>query len=343
MNSSPTDESPDAPTVSVVLCSYNRPTLLRLALESVLAQTYQDFEIVLADDASDFDVGALAASFADPRIHVHRSPRNLGIAGNYFRGFRIARGTYIGHLDDDDMWEPQLLELLVSALEAHHSAGIAFGNHSIMDADCIIDTKATVRNQERWGRAVLKLGLQPRPLDVAMLKQSIPSDSALFRRSTLDLTDLPSEIRVTPDLWIQYIAARECEHVFFTPEVISRYRVHSQQYTSLSPRLEAYEDLIYCYERILAGNDEIDRNEVTNRLATVQANYVIALLRHARARDARVVALRSVRTHPTLRGALALLLTAIPRSAAQRVTRLAAIVKAGGGRQRLSRRKYTRP
>ena len=104
--------------VSVVIPTRNRAGLLRAAIVSVLAQSFQDFEIVVIDDASDDDTPSVIAGLADDtRISYFRHAKNLGEAASRNAGLAHARGEYIAFLDDDDTWLPEKLAAQVEILD----------------------------------------------------------------------------------------------------------------------------------------------------------------------------------------------------------------------------------
>jgi glycosyltransferase involved in cell wall biosynthesis len=109
------------PKVSVVIPTYNRAGFLRLAVQSVLNQSFGDFEILIVDDASEDDTPAVVAGFADARIRYIRHERNRRIAGTRNTGIVNSAGDYIAFLDDDDEWLPSKLAQQVAALDS--SAG----------------------------------------------------------------------------------------------------------------------------------------------------------------------------------------------------------------------------
>lgn len=98
------------PTFSVIVPTYGRRELLSRAIASVLAQTYDDFELVVVDDASPTDAQGVIASFHDDRIRYIRREKNGGLAATRNTGIRQARGIYISFLDDDDEYLPHFLE-----------------------------------------------------------------------------------------------------------------------------------------------------------------------------------------------------------------------------------------
>ena len=106
------------PAVSVVLPTFNRRALLLEAAESVRAQTFTDWELVVADDGSTDGSAEAVEALGDPRIRVLRLPRvgRAAVARN--AGVRAARGEWIAFLDSDDAWEPRKLAVQVDAMRA---------------------------------------------------------------------------------------------------------------------------------------------------------------------------------------------------------------------------------
>jgi glycosyltransferase involved in cell wall biosynthesis len=107
-----------APDISVVLPTHNRARFfLGRAIRSILAQTFQDYELIVVDDASTDDTRGLVRSFDDPRIMYFRLPRCTGSPCTPRNiGFLLSRGEHIAYLDDDNRYLPYHLEVLYSAL-----------------------------------------------------------------------------------------------------------------------------------------------------------------------------------------------------------------------------------
>jgi len=111
-----------APLVSVVIPAYNRAGSIRVAIESVLRQTWSGFELLVVDDGSTDDTMAEAAKVSDPRLRLVANPRNMGAAGARNTGVAEARGTWIAFQDSDDEWLPTKLEKQM-ARQAEPGAG----------------------------------------------------------------------------------------------------------------------------------------------------------------------------------------------------------------------------
>ena len=102
------------PLVSVVIATYNWSSVLRHAIASALAQTFQSFEILVVGDGCTDDTTEVVAAFGDPRLRWHNLPYNSGSqAKPNNTGIALARGDYIAYLGHDDLWHPTHLETLV--------------------------------------------------------------------------------------------------------------------------------------------------------------------------------------------------------------------------------------
>lgn len=111
--------SPEAPEVSVLLSVHNGERFLERTLESVLSQTFGDFEFLIVDDASTDETPGILEAYADPRIRRFRNAGNLGLTRSLNRGLDRARGGYIARIDADDLWKPEKLGRQVEWLDRH--------------------------------------------------------------------------------------------------------------------------------------------------------------------------------------------------------------------------------
>jgi glycosyltransferase involved in cell wall biosynthesis len=124
------DEGVFAPKVSVCIPVFNSVDTIERSIESVLAQTYPNFECLVVDDHSTDGTAEAVAAFTDPRVKLVRNDTNLGMIGNHNKCLRIARGDLIQFVGGDDWLLPQCLELLVPAFEAP-SMGMAFARRRV--------------------------------------------------------------------------------------------------------------------------------------------------------------------------------------------------------------------
>ncbi|MCW2757824.1 MAG: glycosyl transferase [Nocardioidaceae bacterium] len=120
--------------MSVVLPSYNNARFVAETVESVLAQTYDDFELVIADHSSTDGTWDVLQRFrADPRVRLLETPAGGGAERNWNRVTDEARGTYVKLVCGDDLIYPTCLEVQAAALEAHPSAGVTACARDLVD------------------------------------------------------------------------------------------------------------------------------------------------------------------------------------------------------------------
>jgi glycosyltransferase involved in cell wall biosynthesis len=125
------------PHVSIGLTVFNGEKYLSQAIESMLAQSFPDLEIIVADNCSTDGTGEIARGFAacDGRVRYHRQPRNLGLAGNHNSVFGLARGEYFKWAANDDLLRPTYVERCVEALDHHPDVVLAYPRTQFIDAD----------------------------------------------------------------------------------------------------------------------------------------------------------------------------------------------------------------
>jgi len=142
------------PAVSVCIPTYKGAAHLRTSIESVLAQTFGDLELVIVDDNSPDDTFAIASGYQDLRVRCLRNDRNLGAEGNWNRCLDEAAGTYYRLLPQDDVLAPDCLQRQIEVLEADTRREIAL----VFSARTIIDGAGnTVMERRPFGRMPRRL------------------------------------------------------------------------------------------------------------------------------------------------------------------------------------------
>ena len=112
------------PIVSVLTTVYNREPYIAACIESVLAQTLDDFELIIVDDCSTDNSHVVAERYrTDPRVHLYRNETNLGDYPNRNQAASLAMGKYLKYVDADDLIYPHCLELMVEGMETYPEAG----------------------------------------------------------------------------------------------------------------------------------------------------------------------------------------------------------------------------
>lgn len=122
----------ERPLVSVIMPAYNAEKYIAEAIQSVISQTYTNWELFVLDDCSTDGTAEIAEGFAnaDSRIHLLQNPQNMGVAKTRNRGFDIAKGEWIALLDSDDVWHVDKLE---KQLALAPRGDILYCSYALMD------------------------------------------------------------------------------------------------------------------------------------------------------------------------------------------------------------------
>jgi len=136
-----------APLITVVIGAYNAERYLGEAIESVLAQTYRNLELIVVDDGSTDRTGEIAASYGDPDRCIRQE--NGGMAASRNRAIPEARGDYLAFLDADDRFPPEKLEQQLAAFEADAELDVVYGHVTeFLSPDLDEDARALLRAPE---------------------------------------------------------------------------------------------------------------------------------------------------------------------------------------------------
>jgi glycosyltransferase involved in cell wall biosynthesis len=135
--------------------------MLNAALQSALSQTVRNLEVVVQDDSTDVSCEDLVSGIGDERIRYTHNRPPLGTGRNLIAGYRKCRGKYFSTVNDDDLYEPEYLELMLAAMEANLCYSVAFSYHLVVDEKGAVLEAETALNNARFGRAVLGHGSVP--------------------------------------------------------------------------------------------------------------------------------------------------------------------------------------
>ena len=129
------DNKQDTPKISVIIPVYNDERYIQQTIQSVLDQTFTDFELILVDDASTDRSVEIMKNFDDPRIHVFINEKNLGIVGSLNKAISLSKAAIIARLDHDDMCYPTRLEKQYNFLEVHPEIGLVGAGIQEIDSE----------------------------------------------------------------------------------------------------------------------------------------------------------------------------------------------------------------
>ena len=193
------------PRVTVLMSVHNGGRWLRLAIDSVLAQTWHDFEFLIIDDASTDDSVAQIESFLDPRIRLIRMPENIGLTRSLNCGLHAARGEFIARQDSDDLSGRERIEKQINFLDRHPEVAVVGAQARLIDAD----------GRSRGNR---DLPLEPASVRwLSLLDNPVIHSAATFRtgiiREELGGYDESFPCCQDYDLWTRVMARREIRNL----------------------------------------------------------------------------------------------------------------------------------
>lgn len=134
------------PKVTVLMSVYNGEKYLKEAVDSILSQTFTDFEFLIIDDASTDRTPEILRSYRDPRIRIITNEENLGLTKSLNRGLALVMGKYIARMDADDISYPQRIEEQVKYLEEFQNVGLVGSSFEIIDESGNIVSRNVYKN-----------------------------------------------------------------------------------------------------------------------------------------------------------------------------------------------------
>ena len=267
-----------SPRVSVIMAVYNEERFLAEAVESVLAQSFGDFELIISDDGSTDATPALAHSFAerDPeRVRILRGEQNQGKPFALNRALEVRRGELIAWLDGDDVMLPNKLERQVAALDADRQAAGCSHDAEMFDSDSgeAIGLFSRVANGSPLRSGGIEMWFDP-------TYRMLPS-ATMIRSSRCPDGGFDERLTFTND-WLFDIEVFRHGRCIAIDDVLVRYRRHSDNFTTRAEMSGvSYEEGLMAMAIVTARYPELQR-----RARTVSAAIMLGQARrHAGRRE----------------------------------------------------------
>jgi glycosyltransferase involved in cell wall biosynthesis len=210
---------PVSATVDIVIPAYNAARWLPEALRSVLAQTFQDWHIVLVDDGSTDDTMKIAQAMQEQlgqRMTCIRQA-NAGVSAARNRAIEASRAPFIAFLDADDLWETDRLAAAMASFTSMPQAGLSYGLNTMFRSSDGVVVRTFAGNGRYGGKNIARY--------LYMRMAEIPLVTVTVRRACLEQTGLFDEtMRATEDrdLWLRFAQRFP---VVFVPQVVGNYRL----------------------------------------------------------------------------------------------------------------------
>jgi glycosyltransferase involved in cell wall biosynthesis len=207
---------------SILIANYNNGIFFKDCYDSILAQTYQDFEVIIVDDASaDNSVEIMSELIkGDPRFKLFVNEQNKGCGFTKRKLAELATGDYCGYLDPDDTIVPEALETIVNALELNPAASLASSKYYLVDADLNITRACTHTKPVPDGYSFLTYG------------RGVVTAFAGFRKALYDKTDgIDAKFKRAVDQDL-YFKLEEVGEIVYVDEFLYLYRKNENSISS---------------------------------------------------------------------------------------------------------------
>ena len=287
------------PAISVLMSVFNSQDYLREAVDSVLGQSFTDFELIIINDGSTDGSASILASYDDPRLRVVHQDTNKGLVAALNLGLSISHGEFIARMDSDDVCVNLRFELQVNALRAHPEVVLIGTSYILISADGVpFDTHSMKEDNE----AIQKL---------LLVGNQFCHPSVMMRRDALTnvggYRDIGGRYAQDYDLWLRMA---ECGKVMNLAAYLLKYRVHegqvsvtkawAQRYAAEFYKLLATQRRELGVEDIVSVSAALSEDKRRLRRAVVEDlfNWARIFEKQGRDREAREVKWRAIKTMP---------------------------------------------
>lgn len=233
------------PTVSVTIPCYNSQGFIKETIQSVLDQTFSDFEIVVIDDGSQDGTGEIVNNFNDHRIRYFHQ-KNRGLSYTRDRLVALSEGEYIAFLDHDDVWLPEKLEKQMAVFSCNQDLGLVYSDCFIIDGMGDVVSRQSKRIKLHRGQVFKEL----------LYRNFIPIPTVLMKKKVLS-EFLPFPPYKIAEEYAVFLKCAEKYPLEYVDEPLAKYRSHDSTYAA-DFELSLKESLgIYDYwSQKLSGKDK---------------------------------------------------------------------------------------
>ncbi|WP_181243681.1 glycosyltransferase family 2 protein [Chamaesiphon polymorphus] len=244
------------PKVSVIIPNYNHARFLEQRIQSILDQTFQDFDLTYLDDASSDDSNDVFAKFdCQPRIKAIYNQQNSGSPFKQWnKGVRATTGEYIWIAESDDVADPTFLDTLVPLLDQNPQVGLAYCQSRQIDSNNVV-VLSTLRqwaedlSQSRWSNDFIANGFTECQ-QYLLFNNNIPNASAvLIRRSVYEAIGGAEESMFFAGDWMTWLKILLKSDLAFSAQILNSFRSHESSVSSRSfkSKVGIYEHLLVIY------------------------------------------------------------------------------------------------
>lgn len=277
------------PIVSVIIPAYNAARWIAETIDSVLVQTFRDFEVIVVDDGSTDETPEIVAKYGNSVRHVRKENGGESSARN--AGVRAAHGKYVAFVDADDLWLPEKIELQMKLFTKCPDLAWAYCDALVFDGQT---------NQVLWKISDTTKPYEGDILRPLLLDNFIGSPTPIIRRDVFDVAGYFDEsplIRIGPDwdMWLR-IAAKHA--IGYVAQPLAKYRWHSSSMTGTTGPQYTFESKLRVIENAVAREPKrlADlRGRAIANLCTIMGKWMVKRNEDAKARE---MFIRAIRYYP---------------------------------------------
>lgn len=256
----------DEPIVTVLMSVYNGERFLKEAIESILNQTFTDFEFLIINDGSTDESVKIIESFEDSRIKLVNNEKNLKLIASLNKGIAIARGKYIARMDSDDISIPERLQKEVEFLETHEDYGLVGTYYTVIDGE----GKEQYNVSYPSSNELIKLFLS---LNCPLAHGSIMGKTELFKRNQYGSKE--SYAVEDYELWTRFAKETKIHNI---PEYLFKYRIYGESYSDTKTQLMYAQTLALSKKQYINNKKEykeLIKNQILNDLYKNEKEEVV--------------------------------------------------------------------
>lgn len=272
------------PRVSVIIPMYNCQKFIAETMESVLSQTYKDFEIIAVDDGSTDNTRQIVQSYGSKVRYIYQ--RNQGVSAARNNAIRESQGEYIALLDHDDLWLPDKLEKQIPLLDSNPNLGLVYSDNYIVDLAGNILGRSFAESKPYQGNVLPQL----------FMENFIPCLTAVIRKEAFDEAGLFSSEFSIAEEYDLFLRIAEKYEVDFINLPLANFRVHE---TNVSKnREQAFREEIAVVEHCLQRHSEfrdILESKIKRRKAKLYYNLAYTYFLKGEHKRAREELIRSIK------------------------------------------------
>lgn len=242
--------------ISIVTASYNYQDYIKETIQSVLDQTYSDWELIIVDDCSTDNSVDVIKSFNDERIKLFINEKNLGLKETLKRGIEKTTGEWIAFLESDDILYNNYLEQKIKILKQYENLGLIFNNVELFgDNTKIKNIEDTILQKTQ----ILKLKKYPCNLFKELLdfNRILTFSSVMVKKEYLLNCDFNTPTDKLLDWWLFIHFAREYE-IYYIPEKLTKWRIHTNSYIYKKETTYSYPINLLAYIDILKKEKKLE-------------------------------------------------------------------------------------